>query len=48
MGPESGEFRVIRGSSWAHGTIIELRYSFRDYGNKAREDVGFRLARFLE
>ena len=46
LGPLSGEFHVLRGSSWAHGTVTELRLSFRDYGNKAREDVGFRLARY--
>ncbi len=46
MGPASGEFHVIRGSSWAHGAITELRLSFRDYGGKSREDVGFRIARY--
>ena len=46
LGPLSGEFHVIRGSSWAHGTVTELRLSFRDYGSKARDDVGFRLARY--
>lgn len=48
MGPENGDFHVIRGSSWAHGTITELRLSYRDYGDKARDDVGFRIARFLD
>ncbi|MFQ5660401.1 MAG: PEGA domain-containing protein [Gammaproteobacteria bacterium] len=48
MGPETGENHVIRGSSWAHGSITELRLSYRDYGNKARDDVGFRLARYME
>ncbi len=48
MGPASGEFRVIRGSSWAHGAITQLRLSFRDYDNKARNDVGFRIARFAD
>lgn len=47
-GPEQGEFHVIKGASWAHGTITELRLSYRDYHEKAREDVGFRLARYLE
>lgn len=46
--PKSGELRVIRGSSWRHGSLTELRLSFRDYGNQARDDVGFRIARYLE
>ena len=48
MGPTSGEFHVIRGSSWAHAAITELRLSFRDYGSKSREDVGFRVARYAD
>lgn len=48
LGPSRGEFHVIRGASWAHGTITELRLSFRDYTDKPREDVGFRIARYLE
>ena len=48
LGPKNGEFHVIRGASWGHGAISELRLSFRDYDTKAREDVGFRLARYLE
>lgn len=47
-GPKTGEHHVIRGSSWAHGTITELRLSFRDYGSDKRDDVGFRIARYLE
>ncbi len=46
VGPTSGEFHVMRGSSWAHGAITELRLSFRDYGSKSRQDVGFRIARY--
>ena len=48
MGPASGEFHVIRGSSWAHGAITGLRLSYRDYGSKSREDVGFRIARYAD
>ena len=45
MGEASGELHAIRGSSWAHGDITELRLSFRDYGKDARNDLGFRVAR---
>jgi len=45
MGPESGNYHVIRGASWGHGTRTELRLSFRDYGKDKRNDVGFRIAR---
>ena len=48
LGPASGEYHVIKGSSWMHGTITELRYSFRDYGIDGRQDVGFRIARYAE
>lgn len=48
LGPESGEFHTIRGSSWAHGAITEMRLSFRDFGVEPRDDVGFRVARYLE
>jgi hypothetical protein len=47
-GPELGQFHTIRGSSWAHGAITELRLSFRDFGEEPRDDVGFRIARYLE
>ena len=46
-GPESGTYHVVRGSSWAHGTVMELRLSYRDYSNESRDDVGFRIARTL-
>ena len=48
MGPDAGEYHVIRGSSWMHGTITDLRTSFRDYGADGRPDLGFRIARFAE
>ena len=48
LGPETGDYHVIRGSSWMHSTVTELRLSFRDYGNRPRPDVGFRIARYAE
>jgi formylglycine-generating enzyme required for sulfatase activity len=47
-GPAEGTFHVIRDSGWRHGTVVELRLSFRDYGNKPRDDVGFRIARYAK
>ena len=48
VGPERGNSRVIRGSSWRHAGFTELRMSYRDYGTEARVDVGFRIARNLD
>mgnify|MGYP001089880592 CR=1 FL=1 len=48
LGPLDGQFHTLRGSSWAHGSITELRLSFRDFGSEPRDDVGFRVARYLE
>lgn len=46
LGPGTGQQHVIRGSSWAHGTNTELRLSYRDHGLDARDDLGFRIARY--
>jgi formylglycine-generating enzyme required for sulfatase activity len=47
-GPERGTSYVIRGSSWRHAGQQQLRLSYRDFGNEARPDVGFRVARFAD
>ena len=48
VGPAEGEYHVIRGASFLHGTITEIRLSYRDYGKDARADVGFRVARYAQ
>lgn len=48
LGPDEGELHVIRGSSWMDASISELRLTYRDYGKKARPDVGFRIVRYAE
>jgi len=45
VGPPRGANRVIRGSSWMHAGVMQLRMGYRDFGNRGRPDVGFRIAR---
>jgi formylglycine-generating enzyme required for sulfatase activity len=45
-GPKTGDLHVVRGASWRHGSITELRLSYRDYALKPRNDLGFRIARY--
>ena len=47
-GPERGNSRVIRGSSWRHAGFTEMRLSYRDYGSEPRVDIGFRIARNVD
>lgn len=48
MGPSKGQFHVIRGSNYTTGRFSKLRWTYRDYGNKARPYVGFRIARYVK
>ncbi|MGB0956198.1 MAG: PEGA domain-containing protein [Panacagrimonas sp.] len=48
LGSEQGSEHVIRGSSWMHGRITELRLAWRGHGLEGRPDVGFRIARYVE
>ena len=48
IGKDRGDFHVIRGSSWSDGTMTDLRMAFREYGNDGRNDLGFRIARYVE
>src|SRR5690606_11510305 len=40
LGAQTGENRTIRGASWAHSRLSELRLAYRDYGQGGRDDVG--------
>ncbi len=46
MGPASGTHHVVRGSSWRDATMTSLRLSYRGYSKVARDDIGFRVARY--
>lgn len=48
VGPERGSSHVVRGSSWRHAGITELRMSYRDYSAVPRPDIGFRVARYAD
>src|SRR5690606_34761181 len=48
LGPDSGTHRLIRGASWRDATAVDLRVAAREYGDSARDDIGFRIARNLE
>ena len=48
LGPASGGMHVIKGSSWRSGSLTPLRAAYRDGLRTGRDDVGFRIARYLE
>lgn len=48
LGPEIGELHVIRGANWARGYLPQVRLAYRDSGSTARNDVGFRVARYAK
>jgi formylglycine-generating enzyme required for sulfatase activity len=48
LGPAQGSAHVVRGSSWMHGGLSELRLSWRESGEEPRQDVGFRIARYAK
>jgi len=48
LGAQQGANYTIRGGSWALGKLSQVRLAYRDYGERGRDDVGFRLARYAE
>lgn len=48
LGDAQGDNYVIRGASWSLSRLRELRLTYRDYGERGRDDVGFRVARYAE
>lgn len=47
MGPEYGDVHVVKGASWRSGTRTLLRAAYRDGLIATRDDVGFRIGRYL-
>lgn len=48
VGPENGSLHVIRGASWQDAAMTVLRTAYRGYGDKGRDNVGFRICRYAE
>ncbi len=48
LGPEIGEYHVVKGPSWARGYLPQLRWAYRDSSAKGRHDLGFRVARYAQ
>ena len=47
MGPRYGDSHVVKGSSWRSGTRSVLRAAYRSGLVDRRDDVGFRIGRYL-
>ncbi len=47
VGRAVGQAHVFKGSNWRSATITELRASFRETAAAGRDDLGFRVARYL-
>ncbi|MCP4343824.1 MAG: SUMF1/EgtB/PvdO family nonheme iron enzyme [Desulfobulbaceae bacterium] len=47
LGEQRGDAHVVKGANWRSGTITTLRPAFREGLTTARDDVGFRIGRYL-
>ncbi|MDQ6969447.1 MAG: SUMF1/EgtB/PvdO family nonheme iron enzyme [Mariprofundus sp.] len=47
LGATSGNTHTVKGSNWRSGSITELRASYREGATQGRDDIGFRIARYL-
>ena len=47
LGKPQGHSHVVKGANWRSGTITTLRPAFREGLTKGRDDVGFRIGRYL-
>lgn len=47
LGPSFGDAHVVKGSSWRSGTRTTLRAAYREGLLGVRDDVGFRVGRYL-
>jgi len=48
LGAGRGDTHTVKGSNWRSGSITELRASYRDGAKAGRDDIGFRVARYID
>jgi len=48
LGERSGDTHTVKGSNWRSGSITELRASYREGKKAGRDDIGFRVARYVD
>jgi len=47
LGDMLGHSHVVKGAGWRSGTLTNLRASYRDSAFNGKDDIGFRVARYL-
>lgn len=47
LGEQTGEKHVIKGASWASGTLTEIRPAYRASSDQGSDKTGFRVGRYL-
>ncbi len=47
LGSANGSLHVIKGANWRSGSLTELRPAFREGLSGGRDDVGFRIGRYV-
>jgi len=47
LGQQQGDTHTVKGSNWRSGTITELRAAYREGAKSGRDDIGFRVARYV-
>ena len=47
MDTGAGRWRTVKGSSWRSGTLSELRVAWRTGSRAPKDDLGFRIVRYL-
>lgn len=47
LGDQAGDSHVVKGASWASGTLSEIRPAYRGSGSAGSDQIGFRIVRYI-